>query len=1227
MLPEEGIPSRIEIVSGENQVGTVGSALAESLVVRVLDAQNRPVPGQAVTFTPAAGSGTVSPTRPVTAADGTAQVLWTLGGGSGTQQVEARAVGGAAPEDLLVIFHANAGAATPATLARISGDNQSATAGSTLPDSLIVRATDSGGNGVAGVTVVWSVSGGGTVSDAQTVTGTDGRTGVRRTLGPVAGTQITTATAAGLAGSPLTFTATATVGTAGRLVIVQMPSATAASGQAFATQPHVQVQDALGNNVPGAGRAVTAELASGAGALIGSTTASTNADGLAMFSSLGITGGVGTYTLNFTGPSLSGTTSGAIQIASGSATRLALVTAPPGSASSGVAFGTNPRIQLQDASGNPVAQSAIAIGVSIASGSAALGGATSVATDAQGIATFSGLSLTGSAGSQVTLLFASSGLTSISSGTITLGAGQVSTGNSTLAVGGSPITASSGGSTATVTVTARDASGNIVAGAAVVVGVSGTGNTISAAGTTNASGVYAATVSSTQAATKTVTATINGSTISQQGTLLVNAAGPNASLSTVDAAPGSLTAGSGTSTITVTVRDAFGNSVAGASVALSANGTGNNISQPGATNASGVTTGSFSSTVVGSKTISAVVNGSVGVAQTATVVVGSGSVSASNSTVSLSPASFAAGTGSATVTVTARDASGNVLAGAAVGLAATGSSALTPPSGNTNSSGVFTSVLTSNVTGDKQVTATINGVAITESPTVSVTAGAPSVGQSTVSASPATISAGGTGSTITVTVKDALGNPVPGRTVTLAVSPAPGSSVTQPVGVTNGAGVATGTVTATAVGSKTVTATIGGIGAITQTASVTVNPGTASAAQSSVALTGSPIVASSGSSTANVTVTVRDAAGNPIPGVNVSLSATGSGNTFTPQNGLSNASGVFTATVSSTQAGAKTVAANAGGVEITQTQALTVNAAAPSTSQSLVSASPTTIEATSGTSTITITVRDAFGNPVAGRAVTLAALPAPGTGFTQPAALTSASGATTGVFSSNTQGSKTITATITGVGDVAQTATVDVVAQSVSAGNSTVVISPSSIAASSGSSASTITITARDGAGNPIPGVTVNVFVSGSNTISQPSGPTNASGVATATVHSTEPGVKTVSAIAGGVSITQTPQLTVTPGPVSAAQSTVDAESPRASGSSSIVTVTVKDQFGNPIPGAAVVLSAAPTTGTVTQPAGTTNASGVTTGTFSSTVADSYVISATAAGTPLTDNATIVVGP
>jgi len=57
------------------------------------------------------------------------------------------------------------------------------------------------------------------------------------------------------------------------------------------------------------------------------------------------------------------------------------------------------------------------------------------------------------------------------------------------------------------------------------------------------------------------------------------------------------------------------------------------------------------------------------------------------------------------------------------------------------------------------------------------------------------------------------------------------------------------------------------------------------------------------------------------------------------------------------------------------------------------------------------------------------------------------------------------------------------------------------------------------------------------------------------------------------------------------------------------------------------VLSAAPTTGTVTQPPGTTNASGVTTGTFSSTVADSYVISATAAGTPLTDNATIVVGP
>jgi len=118
------------------------------------------------------------------------------------------------------------------------------------------------------------------------------------------------------------------------------------------------------------------------------------------------------------------------------------------------------------------------------------------------------------------------------------------------------------------------------------------------------------------------------------------------------------------------------------------------------------------------------------------------------------------------------------------------------------------------------------------------------------------------------------------------------------------------------------------------------------------------------------------------------------------------------------------------------------------------------------------------------------------------------------------------------------------------------------------------------------------------------------------------------------VSITQTAGVTVNPAGVSAALSSVSAAPgtiTASNGSSaSTLTVTVKDQFGNAIQGASVVLSATPTTGnTLSQPAGTTNSSGVATGTLSSTSAETKTVSATAqvSGGPvsITQTATVTV--
>jgi len=262
-----------------------------------------------------------------------------------------------------------------------------------------------------------------------------------------------------------------------------------------------------------------------------------------------------------------------------------------------------------------------------------------------------------------------------------------------------------------------------------------------------------------------------------------------------------------------------------------------------------------------------------------------------------------------------------------------------------------------------------------------------------------------------------------------------------------------------------------------------------------------------------------------------------------------------------------------------------------------VTAAPASITAGSGTSTITVTAKDANGNPIGGATVVLAATGS-GNTLTQPSGTTDATGVATGTLSATVAEPKTVSATIGGTA-VTQTAAVTVMSGAVSASRSTVTAAPPSLTAGSGSS--TITVTVKDASGNPIAGATVVLAATGSgNTLTQPSGTTDAAGVATGTLGSTGAGAKTISATASATAITQTATVTVTPGPVSAAQSTVTAAPPSiAAGSgTSTITVTAKDANGNPIGGATVVLAATGTGNTLTQPSGTTDATGVATWTL-----------------------------
>jgi uncharacterized protein YjiK len=118
-----------------------------------------------------------------------------------------------------------------------------------------------------------------------------------------------------------------------------------------------------------------------------------------------------------------------------------------------------------------------------------------------------------------------------------------------------------------------------------------------------------------------VTGASPGAPVQSQAVQVLAAPAVSAALSTVTANPTSIAASSGSSTITVTVKDQSGAAMSGVTVVLSATGDGNSLTQPaGATNSSGVATGTLSSTVVGTKTVSATANGTA-ITQTATVEV------------------------------------------------------------------------------------------------------------------------------------------------------------------------------------------------------------------------------------------------------------------------------------------------------------------------------------------------------------------------------------------------------------------------------------------------------------------------------------------------------------------------------------------------------------------------------------------------------------------------------
>jgi adhesin/invasin len=162
-------PTTISAVAGANaQVGTVGQPLANDISVTVLSASGTPVPGVFVSWAVQSGGGTISVTSSATDSLGVASVSWTLGTVAGADTLVAT-VGSLTP----LVISATANPGDVASLIKVSGDAQVVAAGTTAAP-FIVKAEDTYGNAVPGVTVTWVTENGGELSTTTTVTGADG---------------------------------------------------------------------------------------------------------------------------------------------------------------------------------------------------------------------------------------------------------------------------------------------------------------------------------------------------------------------------------------------------------------------------------------------------------------------------------------------------------------------------------------------------------------------------------------------------------------------------------------------------------------------------------------------------------------------------------------------------------------------------------------------------------------------------------------------------------------------------------------------------------------------------------------------------------------------------------------------------------------------------------------------------------------------------------------------
>ena len=1111
-------------------------AMANMLQVKVTDAFGNTLAGQTVSVL--AGNGATTASTVTTQPDGTVEISVTSQT-AGTSVVTASINNSSQSRN--VTFIADVRTAKIADLEVIKDGSE---ADGSTANTLRARVTDAFGNALAGQTVSVLADNGATVALTET-TKPDGTAEISVTSQTAGVSAVTVSINNSSQSRNVTFIADVRTAQIAELVVIKDGSEADGS---TANTLRVRVTDAFGNALAGQTVSVLADN----GATV-APTVTTQPDGTVEISVTSQTAGTSTVTASINSSSQSRNVT---FIADVSTAQIAdLVVIKDDSVADG-AMANMLRARVTDAFGNALAGQT----VSVMAGNGATVAPT-VITEPDGTVEISVTSQTAGISAVTASINSSS-----QSRDVTFIADVRTAKIAELEVIRDNAVAD--GSTAnTLQVKVTDANDNTLAGQAVSV-LAGNSATVASTVTTKPDGTVEISVTSQTAGTSTVTASINSSSLSRNVTFVADVSTAKiADLVVIQ--DNSVADGAMANTLRMRVTDAFGNTLGGQTVSVTADNSAM-VASTVITGPDGTVEISVTSQTAGISIVTASINNSslsrdvtfvadVRTAQIADLVV-------------IKDGSEADGLTANTLQVRVTDAFGNALAGQTVSVLAD-NGATVAPTVTTQPDGTVEISVTSQTAGVSAVTATINSSSQSQNVTFIADVSTAKIADLVV-IKDGSEADGSTANTLRARVTDAFGNALAGQ----AVSVMAGNSATvTPTVTTQSDGTVEFSVTSQTAGTSTVTASINS-SSLSRDVTFIADVRTAQIAVLEVT---QDYAVADGSTANTLRARVTDAFGNALAGQTVSVLG-GNGATVSPTV-ITGPDGTVEISVTSQTAGASTVTASINSSSLSRNVTFvadvrTAQIAVLEVTQDYAVADGSTAN------TLRARVTDAFGNALAGQTVSVLG----GNGATvSPTVITGPDGTVEISVTSQTAGVSAVTATINNstasqnvmfIADVRTAKIADLV-----------VIKDDSVA--DGAMANMLRARVTDAFGNALAGQTVSVMA-GNGATTAPTVTTQPDGTVEISATSQTAGISTVTVTINNSSLSRNVMFVADVRTAQIADLVVIKDGSVADGSTAnMLRVRVTDAFGNALGGQTVSVLAdngvttAPTV--ITEPDGT----------------------------------------